>query len=432
MKFLSTWLGKAMRKILKVAQREYAETVKTKMFLISVFLTPVFVVGIILLSGYLMRESVRGSLPARNIGITDTSNELSPELQQAFARYNAENPQRPLILKQVTMDEHDPDADMERIKDEVRQGKYDAYLVISKDVLKGSGKSYYYARTKKVTDLELFSTVHRLVNDAVTNKRFRLHDLSPQLIAELRRSVPVEQVDVSSKTGKKRGELAVVMTPFFFLFLMFMGVFGINQHMLTSLIEEKNSRVIEILLSAVTPFQLMVGKIVGLVAIGLTLVGIWGTAAYVAAASRGLSELVSGGLVICFFIYFILGFLLLSSILAAIGSACNTLREAQSLMGPITMLLILPMVMWFYFVQHPEAPLSIILSFFPPIAPMVMILRMAANPDLPLLQILLSIILLAISVPVAMWASAKIFRTGILMYGKPPKPAELLRWLRYK
>ncbi len=421
-----------MRKILKVAQREYLETVKTKMFLISIILTPVLVVGVILLSGRLMRESVTGPRPARKIAVTDLSNELSAEIERAFEQYNTSRPQRQLILKQLSAEEHDLDARINELKDEVRKGKFDAYLVIAKDVVKGGDKSYYYANAKKVADFELFSTVRRLLNDAVTNTRFRLHDLSPQLIAELRRSVPMEQVDVSSKTGKKRGEMAMMMTPFFFLFLMFMGVFAINQQMLTTLIEEKNSRVIEILLSAVSPFQLMVGKIVGLVCIGFTLVGIWGIAAYLAAASRGMGDLVSAGIVVYFIIYYVLGFLLFSSILGAIGSVCNTLREAQSLMGPIMTFLIIPMVAWFYIVQHPEATLSVVLSFIPPMTPLIMILRIAAHPDLPLFQIIASIFLLAVSVPVVMWASAKIFRTGILMYGKTPKLRELLRWLHYK
>lgn len=96
------------------------------------------------------------------------------------------------------------------------------------------------------------------------------------------------------------------------------------------------------------------------------------------------------------------------------------------------MILILPMVGWFYIVQHPEATLSVVLSFIPPMTPLIMILRIVAQPNLPLFQIIASILLLAVSVPVVMWASAKIFRTGILMYGKTPKLRELLRWLRYK
>jgi ABC-2 type transport system permease protein len=213
---------------------------------------------------------------------------------------------------------------------------------------------------------------------------------------------------------------------------MFMGVFGSAQFMLNSVIEEKNARVMEVLLAAVSPFELMAGKILGLTTAGLTLVAVWGGGALVAANVRGLTHIMSPALMIYFAVYFLLGFVLISSILAAIGSVCNTTKEAQALMGPIRIILVLPMVVWFYIVQNPNSTLALVMSFIPPITPMIMILRVAARPDLPLIQIVGSLVLLAVSVPVVVWASAKIFRTGILMYGKPPSLRELLRWVRYR
>ena len=421
-----------MSKILKVAQREYLETVKTKMFILSVILTPLFMVLLIFVMGRMQKSAVTGPRPAKEIAVTDLSNEVSEELQRVFDRYNTSNPQRQIILTMYDADRPGLDARMDEMKDKVRQGKLDAYLVIAKDVIKGEGTSNLYMNTRNVTDFQLFSEVQRLVYNAVVNKRSKLHDLSPQLMAELRRRVSVEQVDVSAKGEKKREPMVVLMAPFFFLFLMFMGVSGTSQGMLTSVIEEKNSRVMEVLLSALSPFQLMAGKIVGLAAVGLTVVGVWALTAYAAAASRGMGDIVSPGILVYFVIYYVLGFLLMASMLAAIGSACNTLREAQTLMGPVMMLLVLPMIAWFYIVQHPEGPAAVILSFIPPLTPMIMILRIAAVPDLSRLQIMASILLLAVSVPLVMWASAKIFRTGVLMYGKPPSLRELVRWVRYK
>ena len=219
-----------------------------------------------------------------------------------------------------------------------------------------------------------------------------------------------------------------MVVPFFFMFMMFMGLMGVNQQMLTCIIEEKNSRVMEVILSAVSPYQFMAGKILGLTAVGLTVVGIWGIAVCGAAAYRGFSGVIHVANVGYFFIYFILGFLLFSSIFAAIGSACNTLKEAQNLVMPVSLLLVLPMVGWMYFTQYPEGLWATVLSFIPPLTPLLMMLRLAVRPDLPLIQVLGSIIVLAASVPLVMWASAKIFRIGILMYGKPPTPRELLRW----
>jgi ABC-type Na+ efflux pump permease subunit len=224
---------------------------------------------------------------------------------------------------------------------------------------------------------------------------------------------------VGSGQAKKQKGLSVrIMVPFFFVFLMFVGTVNASQHLLTSVIEEKNSRVVELILSSVSPFQFMAGKILGLAAIGLGAVCFWGLVAYGAATYRGLVDIVTTTNVAYFLVYFILGFLLFSSVFVAIGSACNTLKEAQSLMMPVMLFLVVPMMAWMYFSQHPNAPWTVGLSFVPPLTPMVMMLRLAARP--------------AMSVPLVMWAAARIFRVGILMYGKPASPRELFRWLRAK
>jgi ABC-2 type transport system permease protein len=219
------------------------------------------------------------------------------------------------------------------------------------------------------------------------------------------------------------------------MFLMFMGIFGMGQHILTSVIEEKNSRVMEVLLSAVSPFELMCGKIMGLAGISLTVIILWaaaacGTAYYGAARWWHVNIDLPTEILPYFAIYFVLGFLMFSSILAGIGSVCNTLKEAQSLMMPITFIFILPMVAWFNLAQHPDGLLARVLSFLPPLTPMVMTLRLASTPPPSFLEVFASIILLAAFVPAVMWVAAKVFRTGILMYGKRPGLREVIHWLR--
>jgi len=219
------------------------------------------------------------------------------------------------------------------------------------------------------------------------------------------------------------------------MFMMFMGIFGMGQHMLTSVIEEKNSRVIEVLLSAVSPFELMAGKIMGLAGVSLTVIGLWTTAAlgsayYGATHWWDVNIELPTEILPYLLIYFVLGFLLFSSILAGIGSVCNTIKEAQSLMMPISFIFILPMVAWFNLAQHPDGPLARVLSFLPPLTPIVMTLRLASSSELPFFEVFASIVLLAVFVPAVMWAAAKVFRTGILMYGKRPGWSEVLRWLR--
>jgi len=418
-----------MSKILIVAQKEFLETVKSKIFLVNLIIIPILVVGGIVLATKMTKKSMEGPRPAKTIVVTDLSNSLLPDFESAFQQYNKANPQRLIVIKPAITD--DSASPTQQVKDEVLRGKIDAYLVIGKNVVKGKDKSYYYTKTRNMMDLVQFSTVQRLVNDAIANRRSIEYNISPQVLANIHRWVSVEQVDLSAKGEGKREEFTMFLAPFFFLFLMFTGVFSVNQQVLTSVIEEKNSRVMEVILSALSPFQLMAGKIVGLAGAGLTLVAVWGVAGYWAASFRGMSGIVTVSSLAYFVIYYILGFLLIASVLAAVGSACNTIKEAQSMMMPVMFIFIIPMVLWFNIAQHPDGLLATVLSFIPLLTPMVMILRIAAHPELSPLQIVASILLLAVSVLIAMWASAKVFRTGVLMYGKPPSLRELLRWVRY-
>ena len=458
-----------MHKILKIAQREYIEIVKNKMFWLGVLIPTLILAGIIIYTG---RKTVRqpaevpapqtapqtvtdrpekepegargGTVPpARNVAVADLSGQLSVELERVFEQYNASNPDRRVNLKQYTVEDDGLPDLTNRLTDDIRRGTLGAYLVLVVDVPLHAQQAILYTRNAR--DQDLVFIVRQLVEDAVVHRRLRLHGLSPELIADVRRGISFEHVPLDREVEKRHPEAAKkgpdsrveakfpgMMVAFFFLFLMFYAIVTTGMMLLTSLIEEKGSRVIEVLLAAVSPLQLMAGKIVGLAAIGLTLAAICGGAVCTAAASQGMLRGVSVYGVVWFLIYYVLGFLLISSMYAAVGSACNTLKEAQTMMFPLMLVIVLPMAGWFWIVQNPDGWPAIALSLFPPTAPLVMILRIAVRPDLPLLQILTSIALLAASVPLAIWAAAKIFRTGILMYGKPPKLRELLRWVRYE
>ena len=418
-----------MNKLLKVAKREYVETVKTKTFILSILLMPLLMVGMVFISMKAQKKAMSGPRPDKLIAVVNLCDEISEEVKDVFERYNRNETQRRIVVKQNISGGSDPDARIQEFKDDVRNGELDGFLLINSDVLESNGRMEFYSKNE--IDMIFISTVRRLANEAVFNTRCRLNDLAPELISEIRRWVPMDQVDLGADSEKKRNELAILMTPLFFLFLMFFGIVTVSQGLLMSVIEEKTTRVIEVLLASVSPFQLMAGKITGQSAVGLTLVGLYGTAAYVTATIRGMGEFLTGSMAVYFLVYYILGFLLISSILAAIGSAFNTIKEAQSLMGPVMITFMLPLFFWFYIVQNPQDTISIVLSFIPPMTPMIMMLRIAVVPDLPLFQIIGSIIVLGLSVPIVMWCSGKIFRTGVLMYGKPPSLKELFKWIRY-
>ena len=272
-----------------------------------------------------------------------------------------------------------------------------------------------------------------MVNAAVFDVRCRQADppVDPAEIAALQAKVPIEPIDVETGTVGSDNTIVRLITPFAVMFLLFMGTMQISYGLLTSVIEEKSSRVVEVLLSAVSPVQLMAGKIIGMVTVGALLLCVWGGVGFATAHARGYGDLVSGTVLFYAVLYFVPGFLLLSAMLGAIGSACNTLKEAQSMASPITILNVVPMVLWYQISQNPGSIYNVVLSHIPPITPFIMILRICADPHTPLWQIITSLALLWISVLATIWAAGKIFRIGVLMYGKPPSLGELLRWLRY-
>ncbi|HUW20380.1 MAG TPA: ABC transporter permease [Sedimentisphaerales bacterium] len=423
-----------MHRTLKIAEREYLETVRTKTFIFGILMAPIIVVAIIFFTGRMVKEK-EGPRPPVKAAMTDLSGELAEEIKAAFEAYNKSHPQRQIDLQQVESDQAGLEQAAAEQKEKLRNRKLDVYFVVDKEVISGEGKVHFYMCGTKAATFDAPFTIENLLNNAVVNRRCKLRDLSPQLLAELRRRVPTEHIEVGLAGDKEQVQsqhrkVAQMMVPFFFMYLMFLGIFLAGQHMLTSIIEEKSSRVVEVLLSAVTPFELMAGKIAGLVGIGLTVISLWAVAAYGTARWKGLSVEVGAELMVYFVVYYILGFAFFSAIMAGIGSVCNTLKETQSLMMPISLIFVLPMISWFNLANHPDGTYARILSFVPPLTPMVMMLRLSASSHVWVVEVIASIVVLAAAVVGVMWCAAKVFRTGILMYGKRPAMREVLRWLK--
>jgi len=407
-----------MHRILKVAQREYIETAKTKTFIIGLLMTPV-IIGAIIFFTKAISGGEAGPRPPIRVAVTDLSKSLAEDIKTSFDDYNKRNPDRQFLLQRLDV-QQDANSTEAQGKTKLRNGQLDAYVVLDEDILEGPGRIRFYTYKPKPANVDAFWTIENFFRKAVENRRYEIEKIDQKLLARLR-NVPLQS------QGQR---IAGMMVPFFFMYLIFMGMVGTGQHMLSSIIEEKNSRVIEVLLSALSPFQLMAGKILGLAGIGLTVMALWSAAAFAAASWQGLNVDVGPQLIVYFVIYYILGYLLFSAILTGIGSVCNTIKETQSLMMPVMLIFIIPMLGWFKLVQSPDGTLARVLSFVPPVTPMVMVLRLAAGSNVLFVEIAASMLVLVAAVIVVIWAAAKIFRTGILMYGKKPGLFEILRWLR--
>jgi ABC-2 type transport system permease protein len=417
-----------MSKILKIAQREYQETIRTKAFIVSILMTPVIIVGIVLFSAY-MAKNEPGPRPAVKVAVVDLSEELSEQIEDAFDKYNKTNPDRQIVLETF-----DTEFDQEQKKNDLQSGALDACFVIDKDIVSGTGKIHLYTSKPKPVKLDAFGTAESMLDKIIIDLRCQMQNISPDILAKIR-NVTTEQIDFGAKDEKGRlqsqtQQVANMILPFGFMYLMFLGIMTIGQQILSSIIEEKNSRIIEVLLSAVSPQQLMTGKIIGLGGIGLTVMAFWALAAFGAAQYQHVNIPVSPILLLCFLVYYILGFLLFSAILAGIGSICNTLKETQSLLTPIIMLMVVPIITWMELVRSPDGLMARVMSFIPPLTPMVMIVRLSAAQKIWWVEIAASMAVLLAAVLATIWIAGKIFQTGILMYGKRPNFKEVFRWLR--
>ncbi len=432
MKSSLTWLEQAMQRILKIARREFVETAKTKTFIIGVLMAPVIIGAIIFFTSRIAGDKA-GPRPPIQVAVTDLSKQLAENFETSFGDYNKINPNRQFLLQHLEV-KQDSNEVQTQGKTKLRKGEVDYYVVISENILQEPGKINIYTHKPKPAIVDSSWTIGDLFSKAVRNRRYKIEQLDQELLNKLR-YVPIERVEIGSTDDQEQvktqvDEIVNMMVPFFFMYLIFLGMVGTGQQMLGSIIEEKGSRIIEVLLSAVSPFQLMAGKILGLAGIGITVMALWFAAAYAAACWQGLNVDFSTELLLYFVVYYILGFLFFSAVLTGIGSVCNTIKETQSLMMPVMLISIIPMIAWFKLVQSPNGTMARVLSFVPPVTPMVMILRLASGADVWFVEIGASILLLAVAVLVVTWAAAKIFRTGILMYGKKPGLFEILRWLR--
>ena len=364
--------------------------------------------------------------------MASSSEELTAKIKAVFDDYNLSHPLGSITFSLVPATE----AAQEQGKEDLRQGQLDIYAALEGDLERQGGAVRLFTYKSKPSQADALGTVERLLREAVISRRYETHGLDRKVFEGISR-VSVQWAEVGETQGQERTQgrsqvMARMMVPFAFMYLIFLGIVGMGQHMISSIIEEKNSRIIEVLLSAVSPFELMAGKIAGLAAVGLAVMALWGAAAYGAARWQGIQIDVGADLVAYGLIYYVLGFVLFSAILAGVGSVCNTIKETQSLMMPITLVFIIPMIAWPRLAQEPNGELARILSYVPPVTPMVMILRLSSGAGVWFGEVVLSILVLIGGVLLSVWAAAKVFRTGILLYGKRPGAREILRWLREK
>ena len=288
----------------------------------------------------------------------------------------------------------------------------------------------YQLFTAPRLDPEVTTDIRDQANRAIIDARLASNQLDVDKVRSLVERPTADQQVVTAAGERKQNEAAAMLVPGAFMFLLWMSVFVAGQYLLTSTIEEKSSRVMEVLLSATSPLELMVGKIIGKGAVGLLVLVLYAGAGILALIAATMLDLIAWQNVVFLLVYFVIAYFIVASLMAAIGAAVTELAEAQALMTPINLVLMIPMLLWLPIMRNPNGTFAQVCSFVPLINPFVMVLRISGPEQIPGWQIAASIFIGVLTVVALVWASAKIFRVGVLMYGKPPNFSTLLRWVR--
>lgn len=306
----------------------------------------------------------------------------------------------------------------------------------------GTEKAGIQYWSSNLADEDLKDEVERSVNEEVRRLEYVEKGMDADSVRTVQRThLPFAALDPKKEIGEETVSLADKIrqwAPVGFVYLLWIAIFTIAQMLLNNTIEEKSNRIIEVLLSSVTPGELMMGKLGGIAAVGLTTIGTWILslvaileikAGQEAELARELLNVLKGsGLLTWFVVYFFLGYLLYAGAFLAIGSLCNTLKEAQNMMGPAMVIMIVPLMTMAFIPKEPNGTLATVLSWIPIYTPYIMMNRAAADP--PMFDRVGTMILLVATTATVLWLSGRIFRIGILRTGQPPKFMELVRWVK--
>lgn len=272
--------------------------------------------------------------------------------------------------------------------------------------------------------------VRSMLREAIVDLRISAYGLDRDTIDRITRVEGGQSITVTETEEREAFEGMSFILPMAFMFLLFMGIMGGGQGMMTSTIEEKSSRVVEVLLSAVSPMELMAGKMFGHLSASLIGMTIYLVAGLIVLGSASLLGLLDPMLIVYMFLFFFIAFFTIGSFFLAVGAAVNELRETQSLMMPVMIITMLPWFLWLPISRDPNSTISVVSSFLPPVSSFGMMLRLSSTEPPPAWQVWLSIGVGVLGVYLVLWFAARVFRIGILLTGKPPDFRTLIRWVR--
>jgi ABC-2 type transport system permease protein len=446
-----------MRKMFAVMKREYLQAVRKKVFIIMTLLFPFLMAGLMVLPGLMMAKG----MGQKRIAVLDGTGKL----QEAFANANAKEPEEKVDAKkeaqkaiegggrqrglpsQFTIEyvakantdvekEAKPYLDRLSRDDEAADKLEGVFVIPSKALVDQETELSYYSRAS--TDFMTQERLGRLANRSLQSLRLSANGVKPELVEQLLQDLPVEAVQLSRTGEKKSGGELNFLFAFILALLLILPSFVYGQETMRGIVQEKTDRVVEVLVSSVTPMELLTGKILGIAAVGLTQIFVWLTmiglvgaygATVVSMADINISQFVRPSVFAYFFLFFVLAYLTYVCVYAIAGAVCNSEKEAQQFIMPIMMLMMMPWFLMMPIVMNPDAPFAVAFSLSPVFGPITMFVRTTVTEP-PMWHLAVSIAVSLVTILAFFWVTAKIFRIGILSYGKRPTIPELWKWIK--
>ncbi|MBR0176136.1 MAG: ABC transporter permease [Bacteroidales bacterium] len=437
-----------MNKIGLIIKREYMTRVRKRSFLIMTFLGPILMAAIYAIPIMLALNS---STKNMRVAVVDESHWFEDRFTN--------NEEHTFVLM--------PGQPIENVKEMVKEGAFDMALHVPPTQLNIPSNAVIYSLRQVPMEVETY--ISSVMQKEIEDQKLMAKGVDPEIVSAVKTSVNLSVMRMDEKGNEKETftqvqfTLGIVLALLVYMFIIFFG-----GQVMQGVAEEKTNRIIEVIISSVKPFQLMMGKIVGVSLVALTQFVLWimltgvlyaGFSAFIGLSGPGMlssgtvmtQEIASsdimgnedvqqivqiaqsidfGTIIGSFIIFFILGYLLYATLYAAIGSLVDNNTDSQQFTLPITVPLLIAIITSFYIVNNPDSSLAIWLSMIPFTSPISMMVRIPFG--VPIWQIVLSVVLLAGTFVLMTWVAAKIYRTGILMYGKKLSYKEIFKWLKYK
>lgn len=418
-----------MNKLWTIIKREYLTRVKSRGFIIGTILGPVLMSSFVLVPILLARYS--GPDKYSIIVLDQTGDSALFERLNALLQPKRSGQPRYELSHDVLNAGEDLEARRLVLAERLARKEIDGVLVLPPDTLSKKELTFYAKNSNAVIGRTRFEDA---LNKAVSERRIGLAGLDAERVRELTKDVTLKAVNERGESG--RGRIVLAFTLLMFLYLTIL-VYGVT--VMRGVTEEKQNRIIEVLLSSVSPFYLMMGKVIGIGLVGLTQYLVWSLFGITLSALSATPALmtyadqmpkISPWLFVFFVIYYLLGYFLYATLYAMVGAIVSNEDDGQQAQMPITMTFMVSMVVSSLVIENPTGTLATVLSLVPFFGPSLMFLRITMEAA-PAWQIALSIVLMLGTIIGAVWLASKIYRVGVLMYGKRPTIPELIKWLRY-